>query len=117
MMNKIKKNTFVQLKDGVTICPYYHKLFTISAFARLKSPDTFNQDIGEAIARARVAEIMRHLPDDLDNRLIKIGHDIYNSFNRTKSQPIKFSCSDWEGDATVSSATVCKKCGREKWEH
>ena len=137
MMKKSKKNTFthINIKNGKTVYSDSHELFTINTAAQLKEPDIFNQNVGEAIAKARMAEIMRHLPEDINDRLIKIGHDIYNSFNktqkeippvkendlgeikRTESQPIKFSCSDWEGDTAVSSATVCKKCGREKWEH
>jgi len=64
------------------------------------------------------AEIVR-LKQEKDKNEFKHFQEDNNKgeIDRTKSQPIKSPCSDWEGDATVSSDTVCKNCGREKWEH
>lgn len=30
---------------------------------------------------------------------------------------VKSSCDYWEDDTQISSATSCKNCVREKWEH
>ena len=71
----------------------------------------------ETINEAVLVKLMeiRNTPIKYD----KSFRDIDKDFERWQNehQPIKFSCSDWEGDTAVSSATVCKKCGREKWEH
>jgi len=30
---------------------------------------------------------------------------------------VKSSCDYWENNPQISSATSCKNCGKEKWEH
>ena len=54
---------------------------------------------------------------DTAKKIVGYLEGLIGEIKRTEPQTIKFSCSDWEGDTAVSSATVCKKCGREKWEH
>ena len=118
-MRKPKKNTLIQIENEKTIFSYFYKLFTIEAVAQLKKPDVFRLDIGESIAKARMAEIMRHLPKDIDDRLIKIGHDIYNSFNRSQSTKKSNYCDDepvigkkyFFTDATNKTLLDCHKEG------
>lgn len=30
---------------------------------------------------------------------------------------VKSSCDYWESNSQISTATSCKNCGKEKWEH